>query len=1097
MSLKDNVSLFKDIRPKCVQLAELVLSNENKSGSLKLLNALKDLHSTLRTHVDDLLERNGGLLFLPLNLSDYIMVPITTILKNDSITDSELEHISGIVYILLKYSFCQPGSLNTDLFTQYITLFAYLIGGKPGQFSIGSHSDESYLNCLLCINTLIYGATQQNTNFSEKILDNMKFVPTLGFLVSVLLNIAVESSTANVKRQSLEALNSLFHLLNNGEVLSLFFPGTVSSIAKVIKSNPRNVVVEESFRVLTTIVTTVFCDFDLGVEVENQELSLDSLQQNIKEDIESHEMVQTRPSLLINIPEDITENKTHRTQLWLESTIVQFEKALQIILKIDLNRYSKLSVREAIYQFDVRLIRNCFFSCQKVLPLLIKSLSEISTTDFSFMKEVIDSLVTITDVKLLRTILEKLLLNELETMQYNFVSPDSSKVELMLGRVNFLLNILNNSGGTDTIIVESLFGQLHDNLSHLCISKLMSKTKCPQPKVQPTMETQLKLVSAQYDTKVICDVVHSEIFNGIVTRKCEKLFIDVLSSLSFNVHQLPVNNYVLQENPNANLRVSIYYWMFSVILSNSVKEDGAAIDDLLNFEEDDNELQSSIEAESQVVMINKVYDTLESSTCALKESSISHADVAGSITTVMCLRSIHNAMLILKDDFEEELIDVLYPIVECLASPNETIRSEAQIVALEISKSFYGGSVERLLFENSDYLLDSLSSKLTGELLTPNIAIILSILVKLGSMDLLAELDDIIRTIFTLLDIYFHYPALCEGFFLAFNEIITKIYQNLDGYSFDALASNLEEDNVINYDMWGLDSAEKVEEFMEKKASFFDDLVNESDDEIEEIKGDKILEIDSDDSDNESDRKSRTSYLSNKNADFNEDESSDETSWVSPLKPKLYNMLSNILAYAERLLQTKHTSLEISLLKTMKRIVPLLATQNTRFLPFAVSVWDLLIFLIKETEDHRIIGLCLEVFHELIKFGSTFFTTRFIELYKTTTKNMFIQNTIYKQREVLKQRININNKNTTVINRTSTSTNWEFETYSKMCNLLIFAMQKLGRFIPTSFAISMISYTIYFDDNVKHYCYFEELVEFVIDNKELMNDCNTSLISLD
>lgn len=1096
MSFENAVSLFRDIRPKCIQLAQIVLSDENKSGSLELLNGLKDLHLTLESEVTNLVQQNGGSLFLPLNLSEYIMVPITTILKNDTITDSELEHVLGIVHILLKYSFCQPGSLSIDLFTQYITLLTYLVGGKPGQFLIKAHSDETYLICILCIDALIHGAIQQSPVFIETILDNIKFIPTLGFLVSVLLNIAVESATADIKRQSLNTLNTLFYLLNDGEILSLFFPGTVSSIAKIIKSNSRSVVVEESFRVLTNIVTIVFSDFNLGIEVEKQELNFDRLKQNVEEGSEFREVEPHQSSLIIKISEDLATGKRHRTQSWLDQTIIQFEKALKIILKIDLDRYSKYSVKDAIYQFDVKLIRNCMFSCQKVLPITLKSLSEVSSVDFSLMKEAIDSLVNITDLQVLRKIVEELLLKELEMMQYNFLSPDPLKIELMLQHINFLISFLNSSGGTDTAIVEKLVFQLQENIAHLCTSKHMPKSKSVfQPEFQPAMETQLKLVSAQYDSKIISDVVDVEIFNGILTKKCEKLLLNLLKTLSNNFQEIPIIEYALTENVSINMKNSIQLWMYSIILSNVTKETRFVMDDFLDFDEsrEDIQLNATSGSENQIAITNKVYDMLEMSIEVLKQtSSINDELQATGVTSVMCLRSIHNAMKVLKDDFEEELIDVIYPIVECLASGNENIRTEAQVVALDISKLFYCGSIEKLIFENSDYLLDALSSKLTGELLTPKTPILLSILVKLGSMDLVAELDDIVRTLFTLLDIYSHYPTLCEGFFLVFNEIIAKIYQELSDYDFEALASQLEEDSVLTFDIWGLKSPEEVADFVKKKSVSFEDLAEDSDEEIEEIKHGKILEIDSDDSDNdsdnESDLKSRSSYYSESRNNSDDDgDDGDEDAWISPLKPKLYSMLSNILAYAERLAQTNHNLLTIALLKTIKRIIPLLATQNNKFLPIAVSVWELMVFLINEKEDLRIIGLCTEICQELIKFGSTFFTTRFVEFYKDTKKNSLIQSLILKQMEILKQRSEMEDETKkVVVNPTSTSTNWELETFIKICHLLLFSLQKLGRFIPTEVAVSMIKLTIYFDNNVEHYGYFDDLAKFLIDNKEIM-----------
>lgn len=1094
MSLDIAVFVFSKVKPKCVQLAQITLSDENRSGTLELVNALKDLHETLKTNVNHLIKEYGGdNIFLPLNLSDYIMVPITKILKNDSTTDSELEHILGIILLLLKYSFCTPGCLSTDLFTQYVTLLTFIIGGKPGNFAINSHSDETYTNGLLCIDALIEGAILKDSYYVTSILDNIKFIPTLGYLVSTLLSIAVESPIANVQRQSLYTLNKLFHLLNDGEILSLFFPGTVSSIAKIIKLKARSIVVEECFRALSTIVNLIFSDYDLGVEMNKQKLTLEAFKLAIDEEDEEDENSQLDIDIelqdpkggFIKIPGNIDGKKKHRTTSWLNSTLVQFGKGLAIILNINYDRYSKPSVKDAIYQFDVKFVRNCFISCQPLLPLVLRSLSELCAADSSFLQNSIDSLTFLTELETLRRLVHQLLTKELEMMQYNFMSPDSSKTESMLANIYFLLCILNSSGGVDAIIIESLILQLIDNLTYLCMAKNAKNSKSLfQTEKHPTIEGQLKIISSQYDRTKIEDAHHVELFNGVITRKTEVIFLDVLKALSQNIDQIPETGFVFTDNISGNLKQSIHVWMISNIAEGMSKNKHLGIDDFLSFDSNDNNGEekplANCEFETEAVLHNNTYNALEVSINTLKCCSNSPDELyTTSVTAIMCLRTINNSMKILKEDFEDELIDVVYPVVECLASSNETIRTEAQIVTMNIASLFYDGSIEKVFLENSDYLLDALSSKLTGESLTPKIPILLSVFVKLGSMDIVTQLDDIVRTIFTLLDAYNNYSMLCEGFFLVFNEIITKIYQDLTNFNLDDLATRLEDDDVMNFGIWGLKSADEVEKFVEKQAISFIDLLGDSDDEDDDetLKKDKKLEIDSDDSDSEGDVKSISSYAE---SDINNDNNDDSNKWISPLTPKLYNTLTNILSYAERLLQTNHTSLAITLLKTIHRIIPLLATQNTKFLLHAVSIWEIVAFFINNNNDLRIVNLCIEILKELIKYGNTFFTSRFIEIYKETSSNFFLKSIIYKQKEIMEKKNRIKDTSRKVfIDRTSTSTNWEMKTFNEICRLFIFALQKFGRFVPYDVATSIIQITIHYDSNCQSYGFFDSLAFFL------------------
>lgn len=1088
--------IFKTIKPKCVLLAQLTFSEDSLSESSKLLNALKDLDKTLDEEVNSCLKKSNELqFFIPVNLADYIMVPLTNLFKKESLSDSELEHVLSIISILLKYSWCQPGVLSMELFTQYMTLITFLIGGKPGHFSIHSHSDETFTNGIVCIRELLNGCINQDYSFIENVLTNSKFIPTLGYLVSLLLSIAVDSKIMKIKVQALQTLNALYHLLDNGEVLSLFFPGSISSIAKIVNSKPHSTVLSESFNTLTTLVLKVFSDFDLEITVENKITSLDSLKQN-SDDINTENFDVSLFTIVI--PESESFKSKHRTSAWLKTTLPQFEKALQIILNIDFSRYDKHSVYESIFQFLVKTIRNCLLSCYPLVPMLLKSLSVICANDVSFTPLAIDSLIYISEIDNLKAILNNCFNDELRVMRYNFTSPDPMKAKNMTQFLNLLVCVLINLDSLSSSTFKMLIQNLAETMAFLVEikSKVDSKKKISTTStINDSMEKQLLLVSSSYTLTSFSSIENVSLFSGIFIKETEteleNLFV-ILGSYIQKLENFDISMFFSNGIDSLSyIHRAVLSWILSSISKNihisGDNHDHDIVDDFLQFStEDEVDVSHSNRSISKDVQLNIAYSSLEICTDVLKHHSNnidSTFDVKES--SLMSLRVIDNNVKVLGAEIEYELIDILYPVIECLASSNEDIRIESQLVVLNIAKLLYGGSVEKLLSENTDYLVDSLSFNLVDDALTPKVPIILAVLVKIGSMNIISELDDIIQTIFTLLDMYHGYNSLVEGFFLVFDVILSKIYDDLHNYSFEQLEKNCEEENVNTFGMWGLTSMQEVEEFVSKKAVSIDDMSDsddDTDDSVDEpLRKSKILEINSDDSDDENDTMSIPSKIND------EEEESDDDKWISPLNLKLYNTVFNILSYTERLVQSQSISLTITLLKIIKRIIPLLATQKSKFLPIGANLWGVVTSILNNTEDLRIVLCCIDILKELIRYGNTFFTIRFIELFKVTKKNMILEKILTKQVSMLinKHSVQNNSPDDVVINRSSTSTNWERNTFLKVCDLFIFSLVKFGRFIPNDVALSIMDITIYYEMDPTHYGYFDDLAHFVLKYKKL------------
>lgn len=63
----------------------------------------------------------------------------------------------------------------------------------------------------------------------------------------------------------------------------------------------------------------------------------------------------------------------------------------------------------------------------------------------------------------------------------------------------------------------------------------------------------------------------------------------------------------------------------------------------------------------------------------------------------------------MREEFQPELIDYIYTVVDALASPSEAIRYVGQSCALRIADTLYNGSIPNMILSNVDYLVESIS----------------------------------------------------------------------------------------------------------------------------------------------------------------------------------------------------------------------------------------------------------------------------------------------------------------------------------------------------------------------------------------------------
>lgn len=290
-----------------------------------------------------------------------------------------------------------------------------------------------------------------------------------------------------------------------------------------------------------------------------------------------------------------------------------------------------------------------------------------------------------------------------------------------------------------------------------------------------------------------------------------------------------------------------------------------------------------------------------------------------------------------KEAFQTEvLIEYLYPLLESFAqAPESIVHLHAKLALKRISDAHYNGSLQQLIFENSDYLVDSLSIRFSvSGGLTPSLSGIILIVLKISGVQLLQsnQLQDIIAEMFIVIDSYHGYSVLVENFFVVFQEIIVKTKELYHDQLSDR--TKITSEHKSAYYPWSMTSKDEMlrllkdnedlvdipddfdpqkEYFKRKPGVPFSDQLGDSDDEEDEAETDELPV--------------------------------ENEKWSSFIAQNIYLLVEQIFKYGCQMLTHPSAKLRIQVLRTLKEAYPLLSTNYTTLMPLLADYFPLLLVL--------------------------------------------------------------------------------------------------------------------------------------------------------
>lgn len=1007
--------MFNTFRPTCVKLSQLTfnvpIDQWNREELYLQLVQLENKLSTKLLSTENALLNGSDNINIPPSLVDYIMIPLAKIIIQFESLDAKI--ITKLLAILNKfciYSWIYPNQFNLKLATNIFPFVNYL-----SQSIINKNKNntdtyalrlivETFSNFIQSINNQIYGphlfSNQFNKNSNNKSTsDNTKYIllSNLSSLIAIQLDI-LSNHNDKLSDSSLQLpiIDNLINLyqnnlnFDNGETLSNILPGNVSNLIKfVIKPKVNYKCIIKSIDLLEFLIVTIYSDATL-------------------------KQIKTDKATKIN----------HRDKKWLLATREQIKLAINqcfpILIERRCNHYINLSI--------CKFIKSCFRSCYNSIVSicqddLIKYLIQCRFDSF-------DS-IYLDDPQLKDSIqfnIRKYLTQLISQINTNINLNQTNSIELInfILKLNFGNSVNDTSSLNSKILDKNVFDKIFLKLiqSVNVENQSLLKNNPSQTKVIQTLQSIDNITNIEKDNVIIRDSANSifnphsidvnknnneRINNRLWSKDMESEIITLLQYIGqFNHFDPFLIQVYLQNIDTINVSLSFQnsaLWMILNLLPNNIgnmsKEHSNNnhllqstnfIDSYLTFDDDNNDgdytsnnvdLQANIE-DSCLVLLEYSIQLLQQEEIINNFNVLSHEQER---LISIVIQIIERSCILMGSNFKSELIDYLYLVVSHLSSSSPMIKFHAYSCINTLSKILYQGSIHDLIVNNVDYLIESISQRLNIGM-TNHVTTVLMMICKMTGYEIILSFNDILETIFQILDYYHGYQELCLQIFQLFEVIVNEMNKKYLSNNESNLKLDSNHLNNNPFKPWECTNESQLLSLLKEALPLhnnnnknsisrtdkdlpFDPNEPKSFQEYFESRL-KIQEIDEKQNGDDSDDEEGAIDGANK--------SDEENEWVSPIPRQSYRLLIQILQYGDRLLTHNSKPLRIQILKVMKLTIPMLSTQYDSLLPQVAQVWDSVTQCLFD-KDYSIINSASLTTETIITFSQDFISRRFIELW--------------------------------------------------------------------------------------------------------------------
>ncbi|KAJ5485629.1 hypothetical protein N7539_005617 [Penicillium diatomitis] len=713
---------FKLLREPCVELSSVGLRfRGGHASAAEVLRAVTPLYRILQ----DLASKNA----LDRKLAEYAFFPLSHIFNETQRLPARcLEITVQCLHILIADGWREQ--LSPALAKQLIILLTLIVGGSPsnssGQSAKAQVAEELSVACFDCLREVfdqVRGPVADETIFHE-----IGTATVVDQTVYLLLEAVVDDKSDALCISSAKSLKSLYARITDRVVLASIMPRTVSALAKVIRPTTQS---RRSYRLLQTC--------------------LEILQQMIRA-VLSDNVVENTAVVSANVGES---DKLTLDASWLKATTTQIKLALVNVSQV--RRHSRLEVQEALLNLCTMVIEDCQSTLKDAVPMMVETIVVLAGVDETYSNQ---ASVTILHLATAYAIVLDSLKESLYTWLTSFPrimqSSDETAKQWGIRQISTVFKILSQLQCGSVILSGSLASGLCDSMSAV--------VKHTESSVQPVS------ASAGLQWDVIVSESRSREFPSILLEHQSQQ--QTLKDMLLLVHQLnrsesgnEITRSIINRLHAGPQNSSLAPFWLALNALRAQSQHSAEFDDFIV--DDSTEKFSSLASRNS--MIEELYF---SSLTILNEFP---ADVSSDWRlAALALEAVALQAKQQGEAFRPELIDALYPTLHLLASNNKELQRHAMICLNVLTQACNYTDTSTMIVENVDYLVNSVALKLNTFDVSPYPPQVLFMMVKLCGAKLVPYLDDLVDSIFGILDMYHGYPKLVEIMFKTLAAIVEE-----------------------------------------------------------------------------------------------------------------------------------------------------------------------------------------------------------------------------------------------------------------------------------------------------------------------------------
>jgi hypothetical protein len=623
--------------------------------------------------------------------------------------------------------------LSAQLGKQLFILLTILAGGTPGQNqnaqSSAPRSEELSVATFDCIGTLC--RTLEGREAAETLFNESGSSTVVDQAVYILLEAIVDDAADGVQLSAARALQALYSRITDRVVLASLMPRTVSALTKVLRPVTQ---ARRSYKLLCCC---------LEILTEDLRVLLSDAAVSAAAEGTSAGNVPARDSMVLDAS-------------WLRATTSQVKLALANIIRV--RNHDRPEVRLALLNLCMMIIDQCQTALEESLPMIIETVVVLSySEDGHSQNEAYTALRNFTEssepvASILKSNLHSWMVALPRVMQSN----DDSAKQRAIRQVSTAFQILYEVSPDNTNILN---GTMTTSLCDSVAASIRSSSNVPQP-LQPAANTGLEV-------GVLNDKTFSLAFPPVLmghgsqtdTLTALKSMVAKLNNadVKFAMTRLMLNR--LHRESGDGLLAP--FWLCMLFLK-SVPSDMDAFEDLLD-------LGTTAEHTSKAGLIEELYAI---SVPILTELGTANPDDWR--LPALALEAVALQAQQLGDSFRPELIDTLYPVLQLMGSSNPGLQSHA-MTCLNIMTNACGYlNASTMLVDNVDYLVNAVGLKLNTFDLSLQAPQVLLMMVKLCGARLIPYLDDLVGSIFAVIDSFHGYPKLVELLFTVLGTIVDE-----------------------------------------------------------------------------------------------------------------------------------------------------------------------------------------------------------------------------------------------------------------------------------------------------------------------------------